>query len=325
MSEGKKFFSFFRLGVNPKLRVFLVCLLISGFIWTTMVLSKNYDARVKVDLAWENTGNLIVVAKNGEQELEVELESQGFGIFTDTWFSKERSIILNPSHPALSKSGMRYKLASSKLRLDLNEDFGKSRSIKAILPDSLIFYLCPSITKDLQLRPNVSYANSEKGMMPGTVLCDPSSIAVTGPQCILDTITYLNTDSLFVRDGFREGEVNILIPSTYLSTATDKAFIKAPLFPILSQKRKVPIKVLNVPENYTVKTFPDSVEVEFLISSQRAKLVRSNEFKILASLPLDSITLRQLKRINLELSSAPSDAEQIVLSESRVEFILLKK
>jgi len=301
----------------------LICLLISGFIWTTMVLSKNYDARVKVNLNWEDIGNLTVVTKSGDQDLEVDLESQGFGIFTDNWFSKERIIVLNPTHPAISKVGMRYKLSTSKLRPELNDDFGSSKLIRTIQPDSLIFYLCPTIKKELNIRPRISYDQSQKGLLPGEVLCNPSTVMVTGPECILDTLTYIATDSLFVKDGVREAEVNLLLPSSYLSLETTKAKVKAPLFPVLDQKRKLAIEVVNVPAGYKVKTFPDSVEVNFQISSQRAKLVRAKEFKVIAALPTDSISLKQLKKINLELASSPKDAAQIVLSESRVEFILL--
>lgn len=322
---GKGNESFLSGGIPPRLRVFLICLLISGFIWTTMVLSKDYSSSLYLSLQWENTGSLMVIQPAQGSELEVVVESQGYGLFRGKRQVKRNKIALSPGDGHSKRTGYRYVVDSRKLKDQISELLGKSVVIREIKPDSLVYYLCPVEERELSVNPIIRLSDELKDLNPGKAETVPPTVRVQGPSCILDTLSYVQTDTVFTDIDQLRSTVGIRLNSVYLSTEVSEVQVTTPLFERVEQRRTVAIQCLNVPNGFRVKTFPDSLELRFRIPSNRASLVRSSEFRVVASLPEDSLSLKSLRYLALRLESIPEDAESVVLSHDRVEFVLLEK
>ena len=85
----------------------------------------------------------------------------------------------------------------------------------------------------------------------------------------------------------------------------------------------VPIKVINLPAGYEIRTFPDAISVLCRAKLDNLKNLDSTGFEVVAD--YNSISDNTSKIITLELLKIPESLHSAELNEDQVEFILKRQ
>ena len=83
----------------------------------------------------------------------------------------------------------------------------------------------------------------------------------------------------------------------------------------------VPLQLINVPSNVTAKVFPKRINVIFNVNLSNYELVKSSDFKVVVDFDqVESLSTS----LTPEVKEAPSYVRDIRLSESTVQYLLVK-
>jgi len=82
----------------------------------------------------------------------------------------------------------------------------------------------------------------------------------------------------------------------------------------------VPIQVVNIPEGYQVRTFPNSVTVLCKATIERLKEISASDFEVVAD--YGQLDGSESSKLFLEITESPQKVYDIKLEENTVNFVL---
>ena len=155
-------------------------------------------------------------------------------------------------------------------------------------------------------------------ILEGKVEVSPDSIEVKGPKNEIDTIESIATAPLQltnVKSDFSK-EINLIFPkglgNSIFSTGKVSKFSERVF--------EVPIQVINIPEGYQIRTFPDSVTLLCKASIERLKELSATDFEVVAD--YGQLMGSESRTLFLELTQSPQKVYDVKLEENAVNFVL---
>ena len=293
---------------------FLVCLLLSLFLWTPMRLSKNLIREVSVPVIISHPPADKVIVPPFDYSVKLQIEGNGFSLLK----AYSQNPILPLDFADLQEVGeSRYCLSkSSKVKLS-NTYFSNFR-IRGVVSDTLQVYLAAKHTKKVpvEVQLNVEYP---KEYQLTELRITPDSVLASGCAQVIDTLSQVRfqySQKRVARDNF--GKVFTLKNTPYVQYNERHIKVEAFVDKVSEQVLKIPIQVIGVPKNSQVKIFPNEVSV----------LCRG-ELNILKTLTTDDILITaNLAEANggttlpLHLSTRKKRLKVAFFAEDSVDFLI---
>ncbi len=131
-----------------------------------------------------------------------------------------------------------------------------------IQPDTLYFQFADRVTRLVKIRPDFTYTIENQFTIKDEILLTPDSVEVSGPDLILDTLSYVYTErydlGLLTRNYSDKVRLHRQADLLY-SFSRVACFIELERFTELQVS--VPIEVLNQPDSILLQTFPSTVKL----------------------------------------------------------------
>lgn len=310
-------------GVSNRWVTFLYCLLVALVFWLMIVFSNQYKAPITFKLRYTNFPKDKMLANNLPHQVDVDVLASGF-TFLGYYFNRfNDTLVLNLASIRKNPNSKDYYLPLYEQSRQFEQQLGNQVKITQIQLDTLHFYFDKRVVKVIPVKLNLNYEFEKQFQLNGKIEVKPSKIVVSGPASIMEDLLYVNTQqlNLFHLNKSVARTADLIVPEELKSVefSAKKVVVKVPVEKYTEGKIELPVEVLNLPEQFLVKTFPEQVKVTYLVSLSNYGRVRSDQFSLLAYYDENATSLK------LKLMKYPEIVRNPRIETDKVEFILRKR
>ena len=305
---------------NRRINVFLLFLLSAFIILIFSKLSKEYTKTVAFNIEKTNVPQKYIIL-NDSIKLNVTLKTHGF-----KWikYAFNRPKIKVDFNKDVYRKDAYFVWHKSKAFLN-NTQFDKQVEILNISPDTLRFRFGVNLVKKVPVKLNTDIGYSLGYDLAGNMISEPDSVVIVGPNTLVSTIDFLETEILKltdVRSNMTE-TVKLKLPEekSDLKFSTDNITLKASVEKFTEGTLKIPVTMVNVPDNVTLKYFPKTISISYYVSLNNFDAVKPKDFKVVCD--YGKVSENQTFLIP-ELVRFPEVVKNVKIGQQHVEFIITK-
>ena len=298
--------------------IFLFFLFLSGIFWLILTLNETYEREIKVTMQIRGIPKNVVLTSNETDTLRVTVRDKGW-VLVRYMYENPRNI--NIIYKNFDRGNGVGSVSSSDLKRLVTQQMELSTHVSTIKPDRLDFF----------------YNNGERKRVPvrwtGRIIPEhlyfishvqywPDSVDVYTSNEKLDSINAVYTEPLnYV--GFRD----TLMVSCKLSHPKDVKVvpeqIRVGFFTDLLTEESldgVPIKAINMPQGKVLRTFPPKVKVHFVTGVTQFRMLRPEDFTVIAD--YREIMQNPSDKCNIYLQASPQGISRATLDIKQVDYLI---
>tara|TARA_R110000868_G_scaffold392596_1_gene663266 strand:+ start:850 stop:1815 length:966 start_codon:yes stop_codon:yes gene_type:complete len=306
-----------------KVKVFLVFLLCASLAWLINKLSLTYTSNTTFQVEYINVPEEFLLANTPKDEIQVRLQAAGFQFL---------GYELKPKHIQLDVSKVMYKddsyyLTSDQIRIQLESQLNNYSTLTDFESDAIYFDFTSLESKIVPVKALVELTFATNHILEGDIKVKPDSIQISGPKSQIDSISHIRTVLLKennLNSSF-SNEIALQLPEQLKGTtfSSQNVVVSGNVVKFSEQVIKVPVHVINLPENVRVRTFPEIVEVRCQGTLEHLKELEIEDFSVEADYA--KVSKETENRLTVKLVKYPITLNNAVISTNEVEFILRRE
>jgi len=311
---------------RKKIINFLIFFFISFCLWFILALNKNYVDSVKIKIRYYNIPENIVIVSNLPDYLNVKISAAGIKILAYQLNIKKAVLNINLNN-LFQKQEDSLTISEDKL-LYFAKDALNDVNVFSIKPNEIVIKYSSLKMKFLKIVPLFEDLNSSfepQYGLSGNIIVVPEKIEVYGPSNIIDTLNYIYTDIIKLKNLKDTAIIKVrlqIIKDIKISNIEENVKVIIPVDRIIETKVIKDIKIINLPENYNLQLFPSYVIISFKIPMC---LYKGGD-NIMLQPYVDFNELNNDKEyLNVYLKDTIPFSKEILVNPDKVEFIIRKK
>lgn len=313
--------------VNKQFLIFLFFLMLSASFWLILALNETMERELSVALHVGRVPRNVVILADVPSQVKFVVRDKGFVLANYIYGGELKPINIDFQNYADGKG--RASVSGADLQKMVYQQLYKSSKIVAMKPDKLdLSYTFGSPKKvPVKFSGNIIPAS---GYYLSHVSYKPDSVKVYAPHPLLDSITTVYTVRQHI--GNIKDTVVVNVPLRRIAGAKcEPSSITMILCPdILAEETvEVPIEAINLPQDKILRTFPQKVEVHFVVGVNRlrtmpispeTKQLLPRGFHVVAD--YTTIADRHSDKCRIMLSAVPSGVRNAKLETTEVDYII---
>ncbi|CAH8294791.1 YbbR-like protein [Mariniflexile fucanivorans] len=305
---------------NKKINVFFFFLVLAFIILMFTKLSKTYTNTIVFNIEKINVPQEDIIL-NDSIVLNITLKTHGFKWLT-YYFAKPKIKI--DFEKDVKKQDSTFIWNKSKAYLE-NTQFDKQVELLNISPEILTFRYSINMVKKVPVKLNSDIKYSLGFDVSKPYELKPDSIVVIGPKALVSQVNFVQTEKISLNDVRKNisETVKLKLPTKHkdLTFSNDKTILKATVEKFTEGTLKIPVTIVNVPENINLKYFPREVNVSYYISLSNFNNISAKDFKVVCDY---SNAVNNQSLLVPELVEFPKSAKNVKIKQQRIEFIIIK-
>ena len=308
-------------GLNrKKVKVFLLFLICSFLAWFLSNLSESYESRVNLNLNYRNLPDTLLLGNNAVETMEAKLRTSGFQFLYYKFWNKRVNLDL----AEVEYRNGRFLLSEDQLKKQLDRQLSQNISLLDLDRNQLTVDLYQVARKEIPVVAQLNIEYEQNYILDGPPVINPKNVTIKGPSSEIDTIQRILTAEIKlvnVSTDFTQ-EVQLVFPKNLVNSifSHSRVAVTGKVAKFSEEVFEVPVRVINHPEGYQVKTFPNSVKLLCKATVERLKLLSPNNFEVVAD-------YKQLGNANgdeliLEVFRQPENVYDLKLMVNKVNFVL---
>ena len=281
---------------------FVICLVVTLFLWTPMKLSKNLLRELSVPVVITNLpADKVLIPSPENNYMKLLAEGNGFALLKAYSQNPVLHIDFQDLQPIDTHSYCLTKNGKDKL----NNSYLSNFRIRTVVNDTL------------QL--NVEYA---KEYQLTELRIEPDSVTVSGSKAVIDTlraITFTYHQRRIAKENFRKDYP--LKNTPLLHYNTHRVAMQAFVDKVSEQLLRVPVQVINAPAGSQVKVFPNEITLLCTGDLELLKTLTPNDVSVTANVAEASGD----NRIPLRLTTKAKRVKISFFNETTVDFLIRKE
>ena len=320
----KALWPFRSLHFNRQSSVFLVCLFISFLVWSLIKLSKEDTFIITFPVHYYHPPSGFQLIEKSDTIINVEVVSRGFDIIGEKYLNHRTAVSINISDVRLRESGTQYKtylLTSGLLNLLSRKMQGKT-NIVSVFPDTLKLGFEPTEIKTLAIIPDIDFSLEKQFMISDSLEVFPDSAVLVGVKSVLDTLNHIYTDHIVFPQLKQSLSVKLAL-NTYnglINVSPDSARLEMGIERFTEANLELPVQPVYDDKGRLIKTFPDRVNVSFIIGMDDYKKLDTTFFEVLPSYPPKCT---EAGILSLILNKKPDYVQKVKLQPDKVEYLIV--
>mgnify|MGYP001549873219 CR=1 FL=1 len=311
--------------LNRRVVVFLICLMVSAFLWVVQTLSQNYAVEIYFPVEYHNLPKDKVVANPLPQNIQASVKISGFNYLIYKIFHRNKIVFIDAKR--LKKSHERnnyYILPNSKIETISNQ-FNEDIEILKIEPDTIFFNFNKKISKQVRVKTNIAISYEENYQPTDSLTLSPKTITISGAKEIVEKIKFVETKPIVLKNVKNDVSLTLSIlssPQLKLVEITPD-IVKATMHVTKFTEAviELPLDFVNVPKRYSIKTFPDKINVKYNVSLENYEKIKPSDF--IAVVDYSKVS-KGSNKLKVELKKFPKEIHSLKISPQKVEFIIRK-
>ncbi len=302
--------------------VFVVCLFIATVLWFLNALSKDYSTEVSYPVKYLNAPKNQFLANKPPAKFELKVEGHGFTLLRHKLSLTFSPIVINLTSITqdLEHTAGVYNINSKNLIRKISNQVSSEITITEIQPEFFQLVLDSLRSKTVPVELDVHLDFKPQFNLRSPLVAVPKQVEITGPSNLLDTIfsvkskarTFSKIDSDF------ENSVELIVPSG-INVSPSNVLVKVLVEKFTEKELKIPIQIINKPDNADIKIFPSEIKVLFTIGLNEFDRIKPSDFE--AFVDCDSI-VSGAEYMQVTLDKKPFSNEPIRFFPEKVEYLI---
>ena len=308
-------------GLNQKkVKVFSLFLLCSFLAWFLSNLSESYEARAKFTLNYRNLPDSLLLGKNAVNTMEAKLRTSGFQFLFYNFVKKRIDVDVSQ----VEYQNGQYVLTEDALKKQIDVQLSQNISLLDLDRSRLVVDLYQVASKEIPVKANLNLQFQQNYIMEGKPSITPDHIVVKGPESEIDTLEEIETEPIQLTDLSSDfsKDAALVFPKGLDNSifSVGRVTVSGKVVKFSEKVFETTITVVNSPEGYQVKTFPNSVTVLCKATVNRLKGISSTDFEVQADYA--QVNGNNMNTLLLTITKKPENVYDVRLSEKTVNFVL---
>ena len=305
---------------QKKVKVFSLFLGCSFFAWFVSNLSDSYESRCDFDIHYRNLPDTMLLGKNAINSMEAKLRTSGFQFLYYNFFTKRLDIDVSEA----SYQNGQYIIPQEVLKKQIDRQLSQNISLLDLDRRRLVVDLYQVASREIPISPNLDIEFQQNFILDGPLEVTPAMIVAKGPESEIDTLRQIETVLMELKNVSDDFELKIPLElprgldNTIYSDA--QVLVSGKVAKFSEEVFTLPIQVINSPEGYRVKTFPNTVSVLCKATLDRLKEISQSDFEVVAD--YSQVGNSSQNTIYLEMQRTPLGIFDVRLQEKTVNFVL---
>ncbi len=304
---------------NKKLRIFLLFLALSFLFWTLIKLSKNYISEVKFDLVYNDIPKNKLLQNEPNKTIKITIKTIGFKLLK--YSLKKKTLNYSLTEMRRIKGSNYYSITKENIN-NLQAQLSAETVVLKINPDTLYFDLGVKKSKKVKVITNIELQFKPGFNLIKDYTIDPEFVTISGPSKVIDTISVINTETikwLDISQSF-DKKIKLKPKNNIISLSTNQITIKGNVEKITEGSFNLPFKIINLPKNYIISTYPKEVKIVYQVALKDYNKISKNSFII-------QCDYRHTEKNNLEylipsIVDMPEILFDVKLIPNQIEFLI---
>jgi len=311
-------------GLNKrKVKVFSLFLISSFLAWFLSNLSESYESGADFSLNYRNLPDSLLLGKNTPKTIEAKLGTSGFQFLYYKLYHKNMDVDLSK---VTYKDG-KYLLTEDALKKQMERQLSQNISLIDLDRSQLFVDLYQVASKEIPIIPKLDIQFQQNFILDGPPKVTPDRVLVKGPKSEIDTLDQVYTfeiEMAKVSSDFSK-EVLLVFPKNMTNSifSVNRVNVEGKVAKFSEKIYNVPVKTINFPKGYTVKTFPNSISVLCKATIDRLKVISEKDFTVMADYKQHASSDDNV--LFLELTQKPEKIYGVRLLDNKVNFVLEQK
>ncbi len=303
--------------------MFSLFLLCSFLAWFLSNLSESYESRANFYLYYENLPDTLLLGNNSSRSMEAKIKTSGFRHFYFNIFNKKINIDLSQS--VYENQG--YKLTEDALKKQIESQLSQNISLIDLYRDELFVDMYQVASKEVPVKAVLDIQFQQNYILEGEPVIEPQTVLVKGPPNEIDTLQQITTTKIElsnIASDFSE-DIPLVFPKNMTNSifSISRVNISGKVVRFSEKVYEVPVKVLNLPDEYKIKTFPATVPVLCKATIEQLKVIKPSDFEVEGD--YGQLANSKDNVLFLQITREPSKAHGVRLLENKVNFVLEQK
>ena len=315
--KGKKI-SQENLQNNRKLRIFLLFLGLSFFFWLIINLSKEYITELPFEAEYVDLPSNKLFQSEPENQVKLSIKSIGFNILKYKFRTKKVQISLKD---VKRSKGNCYIKTADNLNF-LQSQFPAETSILKINPDTLKFDFGSRKTKKVPVNHRVGLQFQYGFNVVGQIEVTPGEVSVSGPESVIDTLHFVLTEQRVLENISEDiaEDVKLVADNDRVVFEPGEVQVRAKVDRFTEGTFNLTYKVINVPSNALISTFPKELKLVFQVPLSDFNKVLPGGFEIICD--YKETEKNKLDHLTPKIIKQPDFVNSVRVVPNKVEFLI---
>ena len=311
---------------DRRLIIFLVCVGIATIFWFLNVLDKDYRVELTFPVRYTNLPKNKILAQDPPSHFELEVNAHGFSILRHKLSLSFSPLVFNVNQftrRSMEKNDRsKFAIPSRRFMDRISDQISNELKVVHISPDTLYFDFDRIIDKKIRVNPNLKVSYEKQFYLNGEIKTRPDSVMVSGPESILDTLSFVLTKYTDFEDLDQSVQRNVSVLETEkYSVQPKRVVLNIPVEEFTQKQLDVPIEVIDIPEGVNVNLFPAKVRLSFMTGLSNFGVISPDDF--LVNVRYQDI-LDKKEKLSLSITRQPANIQRLSLSVNQVEYLIEK-
>lgn len=300
--------------------LFIVFVCVSTIIWFILAFNDSAQDHFNVRLQVVNQPDSVTFISDVPEKIHVVVSDKGTSLWRNGYLK----------HPSVSIDFKEYssdgvlRYSYSDLQSALKETFGGSAQITSVSLDSLQLFYTTNPGKRVPVLVDCEIYPASGSTLEGSVKASPGSVYVYSTKQELDTIHFVRTEHLVVRDLSETTSIDVKIKKIKGSRAIPSSVtLTIPIEPLVRKEAMVTVEPINVPQGEELLLFPSKVPVEYYVAMSR--LSDDEDHNIELVVDYDDINVSSSGKLYVRTLKYPDRLKNLTLRSDSVEYAIVKQ
>ena len=307
---------------NPekkRLRFFSFFLTLSFLFWIITKLSNTYSSSVEFRVNFVDIPPLIVLDQVSYKKIKVDITASGFELMIYHFFKSE----INLSLENADYSGGFSEINLMDQKFSLQKQLYKNARINRVSPPQLNFSFgklkrqkIPVIAPDkINFKPGYAQA--------GEWVIEPDSVWVYGTSKKINALNGLMVEPLSEEIIENDIEEKVkLLPIDNIRFETESVLIKISVKRFTEKSINAFVNIKNLPDSLSIKLFPQSLKVSFLVLMDKAENITASDFNF--SCDYDQAKVKDKNFLDVSLDDQPKGVSRVMWEPKKLDYLIRK-
>lgn len=299
--------------------LFFVFVCVSALFWFIMALNESAQDYFNVNLRIINRPDSVTFISDVPERIHVAVSDKGTNLWRNGYLK----------HPAVNIDFKEYssdgvlKYSYNDLIASLRDNFGGSAIITSVSLDSLQLYYTTNPGKKVPVIVNCHIYPASGSTIEGEIRTSPRNVFVYGKKEVLDTIHFVKTEPITLRDISETTRLEVKIQREKdVRALPSKVELIVPIEPLVRKEAMVTVDPINVPPGEELLLFPSKVPVDYYVAMSRLNDDENDNIKL--EVNFDDISGTKEGKLHVHISKFPDRLKNLRLRSDSVEFAIIK-
>ena len=304
---------------SKKINVFVLFLLLSFMILIFTKLSKQYTNTITFSINKVNIPKEIVILNDSSAVLDLTLKTHGFRWLN--YYISKPEIEIDFASDAYKRDSV-FIWSKSKAYLN-NTQFDKNVELLNMSPDTLRFRYDVNLVRKVPVKLNADIDFTPGYNVATAFRLMPDSVQIIGPHTLVSNIGFLETEPLSLTevrtDISKSIKLKLPVNHNELKFSNAEVILKGKVEKFTEGTLKIPVDIINIPDQIKLKYFPKTVNVTYYVSLSNFSEIKPKDFKVSCDynkiIDNQTFLIPELKKMSELVKSAK-------INQQHIEFII---